>query len=155
METIRDRSVIGALAGTAAILTRDIYSFLTKAVGFAKFYVWSIAADLFVSPKEVRTAMGTILGILADAALGGLLGVLFVHFLHRTGGKSPLAKGLGVGLGAWLFLFGVMLHNLPQTEGAAPADALSNLSAFIGHCLFGLALAYYTGKLLRFLDVPP
>ena len=82
---------------------------------------------------------------------GALLGVLFVHFLRWTGGKNPLIKGVGLGIGAWLFLFGIMFHNLPHTAGAAPKDVMSNLSGLIGHALFGFALGYFTSKLLPLL----
>ena len=151
METIRDRATLGALAGVAAILTRDVYSFLAKQIGFAKFYVWGIAADLFVSGKAVHTFLGSVLGILADMGTGALLGVLFVYFLRWTGGKNALIKGVGLGIGAWLLLFGIMFHTLPHTAGAAPKDVLSNLSGLVGHVIFGFALGYFTNKLLPLL----
>ena len=66
--------------------------------------------------KQVHTALGGIIGFLADLALGALLGVLFAFFLLWTHGKNPAIKGLGIGIGAWLFLFGIMYHTLPVTK---------------------------------------
>ena len=142
---------MGALAGIAAILVRDVYSFLAKSIGFAKFQIWNISADFFLEGKQVYTALGNVLGVLADLCLGALLGVFFVHFLRWTGGKNPVLKGLGIGLGAWLLLFGIVFHSLPLTQGTAPKEALSNLSAFVGHAIFGLTLGLTGARLLRLL----
>ena len=136
METIRDRTTLGALAGIASILTRDIYSYLAKQIGFSKFYVWNIAADLFVHGKAVQTPVGTILGILADMGTGALLGVLFVHFLRWTGGKNPLIKGVGLGVGAWLLLFGIMFHTLPQDSRRGPKRRAVQPERPGGSCAF-------------------
>lgn len=151
LATLQDRTTLGAIAGMGAILARDAYSFLAKQIGFAKFYVWSIAADLFVQRKQAHTALGSILGFFADLALGALLGVFFAFFLLWTRGKNPTIKGLGIGIGAWLFLFGIMYHTLPVTKDLAPKDALSNLSALVGHAFFGLVMGLIGAKLLGLL----
>jgi len=151
MATLRDRLTLGALAGIGAILTRDVYSFFAKQVGFSKFYVWNIAADLFLKDKEVYTALGTIIGILADLGMGALLGVFFIYLLRWTGEANPIIKGAGVGIGSWLFFFGIMFHTLPHTAQTAPLDAMSNFSAFVGHTIFGLSLGLIGSKLLGVL----
>ena len=56
---------------------------------------------------------------------------------------------MGLGLLAWLFLFGILFHTLPQTQAIAPKDALSTISAFIGHFIFGLSMAFAYGKLAK------
>ncbi|MGE5528562.1 MAG: hypothetical protein ACM3X6_05405 [Patescibacteria group bacterium] len=149
MATIRDRTTLGALAGAGAILVRDAYSFLAKQIGFARFYVWGIAADLFLQGKAVQSAMGTVLGFLADLCTGALIGVVYAHFLRHAGGRNPVLKGLGFGLAAWLLLFGIIFHNLSHTMATAPKDPASNLSAFAGHSIFGLVLGYLWSKLLQ------
>lgn len=151
LATLRDRSTLGAIAGITAILVRDAYSLLAKLIGFATFHIWNIAGDFFLQGKQVYTALGNILGVLADLCMGALLGVFFVHFLRWTGGKNPVLKGLGIGLGAWLLLFGIVFHSLPLTQSTAPKEALSNMSAFVGHAIFGLTLGFAGSKLLALL----
>jgi len=49
---------------------------------------------------------------------------------------------------AWVFLYGLLYHNIPFTTKTAPAEAVSNLSAFIGHSIFGITTAVVYVKLL-------
>ena len=143
METIRDRTTLGAFAGVAAILIRDVYSLVAKLVGFAKFYVWNIAADLSYTARRYKP-LRAVLGILADMGTGALLGVLFVHFLRWTGGKNPLIKGVGLGIGAWLFYLASCFTTCLVRPVLHPIDVTSNLSGLIGHAIFGFALGYFT-----------
>ena len=147
-----DRVVLGAIAGIAGILTRDIYSFFAKIIGLAKFTVWNIAAALFMKMDQVKTPVGNIVGILADTVMGALIGVLFVYFLKYTNTKNIILKGWGMGLAAWLLLFGVIYHTLPFGVIAAPKDALSNLSAFIGHSILGFSMGVASNLLLKKYD---
>jgi len=157
LATLKDRTTLGIMAGAGGVLVRDLYSLFARAIGFAKFYVWNISADLFVREKEIVTAAGIVLGLLADLAMGGLIGVTFIHFLRWTRGRNPILKGIGFGIAAWLLLYGIIFHNLPQTITRAPEDAFSNLSAFVGHSLFGLSLGFCAGRLLDYtgLDRSP
>lgn len=144
-----DRVVLGAIAGIVGVLTRDIYSFFAKAIGLAKFTVWNIAAALFMRMDQVKTPVGNIVGILADTVMGAIIGVLFVYFLKCTNTKNIILKGWGIGLAAWLLLFGVIYHTLPFGVEAAPKDALSNLSAFLGHSILGFGLGITADLLLK------
>ena len=145
--TWNDRVLLGWIAGLLGLITRDVYSFLAKIVGLAKFYVWDISTDLFINGKEVHTILGNVIGITADLIFGGILGILFAYFLKMTSSKYLILKSLGFGVVAWLFLFGLMLHNLPMVK-TAPGDALSNFSAFIGHSIFGISTGVFMKKLL-------
>jgi uncharacterized membrane protein YagU involved in acid resistance len=146
--TFKDRVTLGGIAGALGLLTRDVYSLFAKITGLAKFYVWNISADLFMKGKDTHTFFGHLVGFLADIAMGSILGIIFVYFLKFTSHKNTIIKGWGVGLAAWLLLFGIMVHNLPSVE-AAPKDALSNFSAFIGHSIFGISMGIYAQTLLK------
>lgn len=148
MYTFKDRVLIGFISGALGLLTRDVWNYFSKQIGKAKFYIWQISADLFMDLKYVKTFWGTIVGFLADIVFGGLLGIAFVYFLKYTNTKNIVIKGWGYGMAAWLFLFGIMLHNLPQMQ-IVPKEALGNFSAFIGHSIYGISMGIYLIILLK------
>lgn len=150
--TIRDRDTVGALAGIGAVLVRDGYSFAAKQIGLAKFYFWQNAGGFFMGKDQVKTALGSIVGGLADITMGAILGVVFVLFLRLGRDRNIILKGCGFGLGAWLLLFGLLMHTLPETRNVVSKDALSVLSNFIGHTIFGLTLGLLASRLLRATD---
>ncbi len=146
---LKDRVLIGGFAGVLAILTRDTYSLFARQIGFAKFYVWGMTADLFMEKKDVMSFFGHVVGILGDIALGASIGIVFVYFIKYTNTKNFLIKSWGMGMATWLLLFGIVLHTLPGSHTTAPKDALSNFSAFFGHSIFGISLGIYAQILLK------
>lgn len=145
---MKDRITLGALAGLGAVLTRDVYGLLARAVGFTKFLTWNVAADLFIHGQDIFRPLGIVLGFVADLTLGAIIGALFVYLLKLSGHRNPMIKGLGFGLGAWLLLFGIMVRILPDSPKVFD-DVLSNLNSFVGHAVFGLSLGYYADRLLN------
>jgi Na+/proline symporter len=126
-----------------------MYNVIAKFIGLTKFYVWEVWADIFVAPHQTQTLLGTILGFLVDFVTGSFLGIIFGLFVEWRGTKYYLLKGCGVGLFAWIFLFGIVFHALPHTPMAGSIDVLSNISAFIGHSVFGLSMAFAYMKLAK------
>jgi hypothetical protein len=149
MSTNEDHFLLWVISGVIGVLSRDIWSTFAKWIGMAKFYVWNIGADVFIEPNQVQTFLGTIVGFLTDFVTGSFLGVIFGLFIQWKGSKYYLIKGTGLGLIAWLFLFGILFHTLPQTQTIAPKDVLSTISAFIGHSIFGFSMAFAYGKLAK------
>jgi uncharacterized membrane protein YagU involved in acid resistance len=147
--TLKDRILLGGIAGALGVLTRDVYSFFAKQVGLAKFYIWQRSADLFIEGKDIKTFFGNIVGILADIVFGAILGIIFIYFIKLTNHKNIIIKGWGYGMIAWLFLFGILLTNLPGAQETIPKDALSNFSAFIGHSIWGISMGIFTKILLN------
>lgn len=139
---------IWVISGIGGVIIRDSYSFFAKQIGLANFFIWNVAADIFIKASELKSFWGNILGIATDLIIGGMIGVAFGLFLNFTGNKDYLLKGVGAGLFTWLFFFGLVFHNLPQTATAAPKDALSSLSAIVGHTIFGLSMAFIYGRLI-------
>lgn len=134
----KDPLIVWAVSGFIGVTVRDIYSYFAKLVGLAKFQIWNIGSSLMVVKPEVNTFWGNIVGLLVDAIIGSLMGIAIGFFLKWRGKSYYLLKGWGAGVMAWLFMYGLLFHNLPFTKENAPQDALSNFSAFIGHSIFGL-----------------
>ena len=82
MPTNDDHFLLWAISGIIGVLSRDVYSTIAKLIGFAKFYVWDIGADIFIEPKQVHTILGTIVGFLTDFVTGSFLGVIFGCLLN-------------------------------------------------------------------------
>jgi len=146
--TLKDRVLIGWISGALGLLTRNVYSYFAKLIGLAKFYIWQLSADLFMDQKYIKSFWGNTVGFLADIVFGGLLGIVFIYFLKYTNSKNIVIKGWWYGIAAWLFLFGMMLHNLPQMQ-TAPKEALGNFSAFIGHSIYGISMGIYVKILMK------
>lgn len=144
---MKDKFMLWVISGIIGAIFMDIYSFLAKQMGLAQHYIWHISADIFIEPEAVATISGTILGLLADLVIGSVLGVIIGLLIEYSGSKYYLFKGWGVGLFAWLLFYGVLQHTLPHTETSAPKDALSNLSSFVEHSIFGLVSAWAYMKL--------
>lgn len=150
---MKDRILLGGIAGALGVIIRDVYSFFAKLAGLAKFYIWQRSADLFIEGKEVKAFFGNAVGFLADIVFGAILGIVFVYFLKFTNHKNIIIKGWGCGIFAWLFLFGILLANLPFARETLPKDALSNFSAFIGHSIWGISTGIFTKVLLNKYDL--
>lgn len=146
---LNDRVLIGGIAGALAFLTRDIYSFFAKLIGFAKFYVWQITAGVFMDKGQAATFWGNVVGILGDITFGAVVGIFFVYLLKLTNTKNILIKGWGTGLAVWLLIYAILYKALPSSAPVAPNDALSNLSAFVGHSFLGIGLGIYAQVLLK------
>ncbi|KUO53119.1 MAG: hypothetical protein APF76_03510 [Desulfitibacter sp. BRH_c19] len=134
----KDVFILWVIAGITGVIARDIYSVFAKMIGFADFYIWSVGAALMIEQKQIQTISGTIVGLLIDIVVGAMFGVIIGLLIERRGKSGYIIKGWGVGLAAWMFFYGILYHNLPFTTGSAPSDPLSNLSAFIGHSIFGI-----------------
>lgn len=148
-----DRVLIGGIAGALAFMTRDIWSFFAKQIGLAKFYVWQITASVFMDKKEAGTFFGNVVGILGDIAFGSAVGIVFVYFVKVTNTKNFIIKGWGFGLATWLLVYAILYGALPSSAASAPKDALSNVSAFIGHSILGISLGIYAQILLSKYDL--
>lgn len=141
MQITKDQFSLWVFSGIIGVVVRDIWNLFSRLIGFAKFFIWQQAASIFTVRSELTTVWGNAIGLLADLIIGGMFGVLTGLLLKWQGTKNYILKGWGVGGMAWLFLYGLLYHNLPFTKGSAPPEAVSNLSAFIGHSIFGIITA--------------
>lgn len=133
----QDRFTFWVFSGIIGVIARDIWSYFARQVGLTGFYIWNLGASLMVQTALIETFWGTILGFLVDIVIGSMFGVMIGILLHLTGRAYYILKGIGVGLIAWMFFYGILYHNLPFTQAYAPGEPLSNIGAFIGHSIFG------------------
>lgn len=93
---IKDPLILWAAAGVIGVITRDIYSYFAKEIGFAKFYIWLVGSALLVEKPEVTTFWGNIIGFLVDIVVGSLLGVAIAFLIKWRGRSYYIFKRLGV-----------------------------------------------------------
>jgi hypothetical protein len=141
--------VLWAVSGVVGMAVRDFYDFLVNLMGLVKTPIWVIAADVFLRKNELHSPLGTVVGLLADLVIGGMLSVLIGLVIKKERGRNHLLIGWGVGVVAWLLFFGVLLHNLPHTVAEAPEDAMTNIFSFTAHSFFGLTAAWVYVKLVK------
>ena len=150
----KDPFVMWVISGVIGVSIRNIYSFFAKQIGLAQFYIWNLGASLMVEKPQIQTIWGNVLGLIIDGVIGGMFGVVIGLLLEWRGNSNYIIKGWGIGMMSWMFFYGILYHNLPFTVETAPKDALSNISAFIGHSIYGIsaALVYVKFFYKRFED---
>jgi hypothetical protein len=146
---VKDEFTIWMISGVIGAAVRDGVDFISLIVFHSKNVIWNIAADVFINTAQVHTPLGNVLGLLGDLTIGGMLGIVVGLTLKWTSPKNYLLKGWGLGLAAWFLFFGVLLHNLPHSQGSAPVDPLVNIVAFLGHSIFGIVTAWVNVILSR------
>jgi hypothetical protein len=143
-----DQFTLWVIAGIVGTVIRDIYNLGLKLIPI-KNVIWNIASSLFISPSEVHTLMGTILGLLADSVIGATLGVIIGLTIKLTGPKNYILKGIGIGLINWLLFMGLILNSMPHVKPVLPPNSFVNILSFIGHAIFGAVTAWTHVKLAK------
>ena len=77
----QDPVISGSIAGVVGTIAKEIIDFILVAIGFSKYTYWSIAASIFILPKDVNKLGGWILGALADIIASAVLGIVFLYFI--------------------------------------------------------------------------
>ena len=142
----KDRLVAGGLAGLIGALVQNAYGQTTKALGITDRTFIDFAETMLV--REVYGGLsGFIIGTLAHAAVGIMMGVIFAYLIKFTSSRYHLLKGAGFGFILWFLLssFGT-IYNLKNFAHIPPNTALSTLG---GALIYGLVTAYTLGFLER------
>jgi hypothetical protein len=141
MLAIRDRFVLGALAGMVGTIPSLILNFFSVQLGLAKFYSFQISGSIYLFPGLTDSVAGMVLGALIWISFGAFLGVVIVYLLTYTGHDYWWLKGPLV---AFVIMF-VGIYGIMYTSGAArivPFDLATNLSEAVGNLVFGFFTAY-------------
>lgn len=141
---IKDRIVIGSMAGMIATLFKDLPNYILYRLGIVKCIYAHLAASAHLSGSDVYTAIGSIIGFLADIITGGAIGVMAIIFLKRFGTDYWWYKGCIIANIIWLFGLGVIL-NL-GTVNLVFGDPVFRLTSLFDHLIFGLVTVYLIYK---------
>lgn len=138
MKGIRDRVMLGALAGLAGNAVKTAIDEVSLHYQISQRPFRMTASGVWLpSSKQAGELKGQILGGVFDFGLSALGGVGLVYLLTRTGRDHYLAKGFIYGM-AFGSAVNAMLSYLPHNR-VRPKDAASNLSYLVAHALYGLA----------------
>lgn len=135
---IKDRIVLGIVAGLIGNAVKTIYSLSAIKMGLGKISPIKKATGMFLNKRQmlVKKRKNSIIGLLADNTVGAVLGILGTYLLTFTGKDYHRLKGIGLGNFAWLSAYGVL-----STMGATRTKPLSvedNIRAFFTHSVYGL-----------------
>lgn len=141
---IKDKIVIGSMAGMIGTLFKDLPNFILYKLGVAPYLYANIAASAHLVPADLYSPLGYIIGFLADIITGGAIGVVTILFLDRFGMDYWWYKGLIIGNTVWLFGLGVTL-NLGAVH-LIPTDPVFGFTSLFDHIIYGLVTVYILFK---------
>ncbi|MGE5604186.1 MAG: hypothetical protein ACM3YE_00660 [Bacteroidota bacterium] len=141
---IKDRILVGSLAGMIGSLFKDMPNFFFYKLGLVKYLYAHLAASAHLDEAGIYTPLGLIIGFLADTITGGAIGVATILFLDKYGTRYWWYKGCIIANTIWLFGLGVVLNLNAVTF--APRDPAFRFTSFFDHILFGLVTVYLIYK---------
>lgn len=135
----------GVIAGAAAGVMQNIYSFIAIAAGFQTMtYADYARATLF--DTQYNDTFAQFLGYIGHFTWDTLLGIIFVYFVNKTSKRFLLLKSITYGIVIWYLVKGApTFFRLPAFLSITPQ---SMFFFFIGSVLFGITIALT----LKFLD---
>ncbi len=141
---LKDRILAGSVAGMIATLVKAVPNFILWKLGIVKYLYFQVAASALVTPQDVNTTLGLVVGFITDIITGGSLGLLIVFLFRYTGRDYWWYKGLIVGNLIWLWGLGELIN-----FGAAriiPLQPAFRLASLVDHQIFGLTATYLIVK---------
>jgi len=150
-----DAFVWWIVSGILGVLAQDAFWLALRLAGLADTHVWDVAASLAVSSAEACCVAAMIVGGLLDLVIGGLFAILIGVLLEWRGSSAYLVKGLTVGLGAWVFCYGILIHNLPFFVERDLVHLSEMIGSFFGHAIYGaVTVTVYVKWLSRYVEGP-
>ncbi len=104
-------SILAAVIGLALAMT----IFYDETVGVAMQAIEESGAPMdmndFRNMMLVFMVIGSIIGVVITTLFGAIFGLIYAWLYNRLPGKTPIAKGVVVGLGWWIIgtIFGIVL----------------------------------------------
>ena len=141
---IKDKVVISSIAGIIGTLCKDLPNFILYKLGVVHYLYAQLAASAHLTPENINSPLGYIIGFLGDITTGGAIGVVIILFLELFQMDYWWYKGLILGITVWLFGLGVIL-NL-GTVHLIPVDPLFRFTSLFDHLIFGVVTVYIICK---------
>jgi hypothetical protein len=107
MKKIKDRISLGIISGVFSSIPGRLLNTFEYRAGLTDAKYGQMAANLFVSKKQVDTMEGRAIGAIVNGILTGVAGISAVYLLSMTGRDKAVIKGMGIGILFWLALFGL------------------------------------------------
>ncbi|KJS87823.1 MAG: hypothetical protein JM58_02970 [Peptococcaceae bacterium BICA1-8] len=137
---LRDRILAGTIAGMIATIFKTIPNIILWKMGIVQHSYLHLAAAALISPQDVNTPLGLIIGVAVDIITGGTLGLLIIYLFKITGRDYWWYKGLIIGNAIWLWGLGVTINF--GASKMVPLDPVFRLTSLAEHQIFGLVVAY-------------
>lgn len=146
MIKIKDRHVLGIVAGLCGFAVKTLIDEISTRYGFSERAYRHTAAGVWVnSRRQANNWKGGLLGAVMDAGLSMLGGVFKVMLLCKNGRDHLLLKGAFYGstFGA---IITAMLSGFSANK-VKPKDAGSNLSYVFATTIYGIVCTFVAAKL--------
>lgn len=126
--------VLGAVAGGIGTAVKEGVARILVNKGIVPFDGIQKSAGMVIPPYEIRTPKGTVVGVLMDLAIGGMLGTALAALHTKRIMKVNPFVGAMVGLGSWSAMYGGM-GRLSAVGKTTPNGALGSAG---WHLLYGV-----------------
>lgn len=146
IQKIRDRHVLGIVAGLSGFAVKFVINEISTKLGFAERAFRHTAAGVWVdSRKEANNWKGGLLGTIMDAGICMVGGIFKVSLLCKNGRDHILLKGAfyGASYGA---IITALLSGFSSNK-VKPKDAASNLSNVFSTAIYGLVTTVVAAKM--------
>ena len=140
MTEIKNKFLLGAVAGIAANIIINILDYILYFFNFSEYLALHIAASIYFPIGELKTIEAVIFGLVLDYILAIILGIATVYFLHYTGTDLFIVKGIAIGTISTLLVDGLLLEVVEDTVDAFDPEHLTH------HLLLGVLIAWFCIK---------
>lgn len=146
MRKIRDRHVLGIVAGMTGFAVKTAIDEISTRSGYSERAFRHTAAGVWVnSRRQANSWKGGLLGATMDAGLCMVGGILKVNLLSKNGRDHILTKGAFYGMSFGAFVT-AMLSGF-STNKVKPKDATSNLSYVFATAIYGIVTTVVVAKI--------
>jgi hypothetical protein len=144
---LNDRFTLWIVFGIFGSICREIIGVLLLWTKISNSHIVYLAADLYSNDLSgIKSVYGIIAGTLTDWVLGAAIGIIIGLVLQWTGPKNYLLKGIGVGLIAWIGVYGFLVHGLPQMFVLKSEPMVLTCLSILTHCILGATTAFLINK---------
>lgn len=137
---MKDRLTRGFVAGVAAGIVMNIYSFVVYNLNLTTLPFVHWAGIVVFGHTAPFTPGELILALFAHLVFTGALGMIFIYLIPQVTSKNFIFKGWLFGILTWFIIYGIA--HLFKLEGVIPTPLRTAATNFGGASVYGLALAF-------------
>jgi multidrug transporter EmrE-like cation transporter len=137
MKKIKDRLLLGVIAGTLASIPGRVLNKIEFEAGLTDSRYEQMAALLLVNKKDAHKNPGKVIGKIVNGLLADAVGIATTYTLSTTGRDYAIFKGIGITSLAWLGMYGFgTKENMRKSK-----KPLVPLLSYLDHIIFGTTTA--------------